>query len=222
MKAKFGAIVVDGRGKIGGHVMSKSRSGAYMRTKVTGVNPQTSYQLAARNVLTSQSQAWRDLTDAQRLAWDAAVADYAKTDIFGDLRNPTGKNLFTRLNVNILAQGGTPISAPPALAPVGDITIGAITCTDTPTFTVAHTSVTAPDAVQVWVTAPVSAGKRFLKNRYRLLDTLTSFASPINIQAAYTARFGAQTAGLRVGVKLVPVSADGVTGIASEGTVIVS
>jgi len=46
MKMKFGAIVVDGRGKIGGHVASKNRGGAYLRTKVTPSNPQTGYQAA--------------------------------------------------------------------------------------------------------------------------------------------------------------------------------
>ena len=32
---KFGALVVDGRNKIGGQVASKNRAGAYLRNKVT-------------------------------------------------------------------------------------------------------------------------------------------------------------------------------------------
>lgn len=59
----FGAV--DGRGKIGGHVASKNRSGAYARIKVTPVNPQTTFQQVARNLLTSLSQGWRALTQAQ-------------------------------------------------------------------------------------------------------------------------------------------------------------
>ena len=39
MKIKFGSEVVDGRGKIGGHVYSKNKGGAYKRTKVTPSNP---------------------------------------------------------------------------------------------------------------------------------------------------------------------------------------
>jgi len=35
MKTLFGAIVVDGRGKLGGHVASKNRHGSYFRTKVS-------------------------------------------------------------------------------------------------------------------------------------------------------------------------------------------
>lgn len=93
MKTKFGAIIVDGRGKIGGHVASKNRGGAYLRTKVTPANAQTSAQNQVRNLFTSLTQGWRGLTQAQRDAWNAAVLDYSRTDIFGDIRNPSGINL---------------------------------------------------------------------------------------------------------------------------------
>ena len=58
MKLKFGAIVTDGRGKIGGHVASKNRSGAYLRTKVTPSNPNTVAQVQVRSILASLSQSW--------------------------------------------------------------------------------------------------------------------------------------------------------------------
>ena len=58
MKIKWGALMVDGRGKIGGQVASKNRAGAYMRNKVTPVNQQTSYQLTVRNRLSYYSQNW--------------------------------------------------------------------------------------------------------------------------------------------------------------------
>jgi hypothetical protein len=51
MKVLFGAIVVDGRGKIGGHVMSKNRAGAFMRTKVTPINRKSSFQTGVRSRL---------------------------------------------------------------------------------------------------------------------------------------------------------------------------
>ena len=98
MKIKFGAIVVDGRGKIGGHVASKNRGGAYLRTKVTPTNPQTTFQSAVRNRLTAFSQGWRGLTQAQRDAWNAAVSNFSKTDVFGDIKQPTGLNLYVKLN----------------------------------------------------------------------------------------------------------------------------
>lgn len=121
MKAQFGAIVTDGRGKIGGQVMSKNKSGSYLRTKVTPVNRQTSAQQASRSRLASISQAWRGLTVAQRTAWNNAVGDYARTDIFGNLRNPSGFTLFQRLNNNLSAIGVALLSSPPVLRPVATV-----------------------------------------------------------------------------------------------------
>ena len=48
MKAKFGSFIVDGRGKVNGHVISKNRAGSYIRTKVTPVNPRSTAQLTQR------------------------------------------------------------------------------------------------------------------------------------------------------------------------------
>ena len=65
MKIKWGAMVVDGSGKLGGHVASKNRGGSYFRTKVTPTNPNSTSQAAVRSRLTALSQAFRALTIAQ-------------------------------------------------------------------------------------------------------------------------------------------------------------
>jgi hypothetical protein len=113
MKMKFGALVVAGSGKIGGQVASRNRAGAYLRTKSTPINPQTASQSAVRSRLASISQSWRDLTAAQRAAWNGSVSNFQKTDVFGDLRNPTGFNLYQRLNNNLVTIGKTEIQVPP-------------------------------------------------------------------------------------------------------------
>jgi len=78
MKIKWGAIVVDGRNKIGGHVASKNRAGAYLRTKVTPVNPNTGYQAGVRNTLSTLSSGWRALEEAQRLQMLVSVIVYVQ------------------------------------------------------------------------------------------------------------------------------------------------
>jgi hypothetical protein len=207
MKAKFGMIVVDGRGKLGGHVLSKNRGGAYARTKVTPVNPQTSFQLAARNLLASLSQGWRSLTQAQRDAWNAAVQSFQKTDVFGDLRTPTGKNLYLALSANLDTVGQAPLTDPPVPRGAEGIVAGALVMTNGGAKTIAHNVTAADMPVQVWATPGVSAGKEFLKNDYRLISTLAGAAtSPSDISTAYEARFGEPPIGTRVGVKLVAVN----------------
>lgn len=227
MKMKFGAIVVDGRGKIGGHVASKNRAGAYLRTKVSPVNPQTSYQLAVRNRFTGLSQGWRGLTETQRTAWNAAVSDYQVTDIFGDLKNPTGINLYQRLNNNLLTCGEASIATPPLPSSVQAVVLSSIAAaagagTLTATYTPAIDSDTL---VKVFATAPQSAGKSFVKSEYRLIDIIaTADASPLSIETEYDAKFGSVgIAGQKVFLKFVPVNLNtGQEGTASQASVVVS
>src|SRR3546814_20356183 len=74
-KVKFGALMTDARGKLGGHVFSKNRAGSYLRTKVTPVNPQTSYQTSVRALFGAISPQWSGLSQAVRDSFNGAVAD---------------------------------------------------------------------------------------------------------------------------------------------------
>lgn len=209
MKAKWGAIVVDGRGKIGGHVASKNRAGSYFRTKVTPVNPQTTAQITVRNRFAGLSQGWRGLTQAQRDAWNAAVGDYQRTDIFGDLKSPTGLNLYQRLNNNLLLIGESAITTPPIPSAVQSIVVSALAIgvvADTVIVTYAP-AIDAFTKVKVFATAPMSAGKNFVKSEFRLIDVIvTADASPFDITTEYKAKYGGIGAeGQKMFVQLIPV-----------------
>jgi hypothetical protein len=228
MKAKFGAIVVAGSGKLGGHVASRNRAGAYFRTKVTPVNPNTSSQANVRTRLTTFSQAWRALTEVQRAAWNAAVQDYARTDIFGDIKNPSGFNLFQRINNNLAQIGVAQINVP--LAP--DDVVGPVTLTlagdesaSTLILTYTVTPVTAGMAWIVRATPGMSAGKYFVKSEYRILTVIAAAtASPAALGVLWEAMFGELTAGEKIFVSVEPVNiATGQKGIArSVSTVVVA
>lgn len=110
---KFGMMMTDARGKLGGQVFTRNRSGATVRTKVTPSNPQTLAQQTARSIFGQLSQAWRGLTEAERASWNAAVSNFQKTNIFGDNYLSSGKNLFVSLNGNLVNGGGTQIKDAP-------------------------------------------------------------------------------------------------------------
>lgn len=229
MKLKFGALVVDGRGKIGGHVASKNRAGSYLRTKVTPVNPQTGYQGQVRNLFTTLSQGWRGLTQAQRDAWNAAVSDYARTDIFGDLKNPTGFNLYQRLNNNLNSIGESTISSPPLPESVGEIVATSLTAEDgtvAESLSVAlENAVPADTTVKIFATAPQSAGRSFVKSQYRQIGTLAAAAtSPADILSEYQARFGSTgEVGQKIFVKLLAVNSNtGQAGTPSQVSALVT
>jgi hypothetical protein len=221
MKTKFGSIIVDGRGKIGGHVASKNRAGTYLRTKVSPANAQTPFQTIIRNRFTALTQGWRTLSEAQRAAWNAAVADYARTDIFGDIRNPSGSNLYQRLNNVLDIVGEAQVDTPPLAGSVLNVTVGAITmAVGTPALSVTFApTVPADTGVIISATAPMSAGKSFVKSEFRQVAVLAAAAtSPWNGLSAYVAKFGSTGAiGQKVFVKFTPVNRE--TGQVGSSTI---
>ena len=219
MKVKFGALIVEGRGKINGWVASRNRGGSYFRTKVTPINPSTSYQVAIRSRLAAISSGWSGLTAAQRAAWNAVVGDFAKTDIFGDLKNPSGFNLYQRLNNNLITCSKAAITSPPVLTAVPtmsslSLAVGVGAGTVILTY---GPAIPADIAVKVFATAPMSAGKNFVKSEYRLIDVIvTADSSPFDITTEYEAKFGdGYAAGQKIFVKCVPVQFP--TGISGLG-----
>lgn len=191
-----------------------------MRTKVTPVNPQSVAQQQARLYLTNFSQAWRSLTQAQRDAWNAVVADFAKTDIFGDLRNPTGKNLYSRLNINLLNAVQTPIQDPPLPSEVQSYQVTTLTISEGGSqMDLAFGGTDANTTIIIEATAPLSAGVGFFKNRYRIIGTAGgTTASPLDLWAPYVAKFGAPAEGTKISIRLYGVNHD--TGLTSQRSAI--
>ncbi len=210
-KIKLGAIVVDMRGKSNGHVFSKNRGGAYMRTKVTPSNPQTSSQMSIRGIFASISSAWSSLTEAERASWNGLVSSYARTDVFGDLRNPTGKNLFQRLNQNLQISGQlqkTTCSEPTEVpfanlievnGDVSDLELNILTSGDT-----------TGSKLLVFATPILSFGTSFVKNKLRLIAVLNGGnASAGQVWTDYVAKFGTPTGGANIYVGVRVVNANG-------------
>lgn len=217
MKAKFGAIVVDGRGKIGGHVASKNRYGSYFRTKVSPVNPQSADQTAVRASFTTNSQQWRDLTEAQRAAWIAAVDNFKSTNVFGDVKTPSGSNLYQSLNQNLAGIGEAAISVPPTDLSTPNGTAFTAICDDSAnTLLLSWTTGAVPAGVTrvVDATPPISPGVSFVKNKYRkITDLPAATATGADVYAAYLAKFGAPVTGQKIALRMKDVSTS--TGIAS-------
>lgn len=210
MKIKFGSLVVDGRGKIGGHVASKNRGGAYLRTKVSPINPQSTRQSAVRSQFTGYAQGFRGLSLAEIAAWNAAVANFTKTDIFGDIKSPSGINLYVKLNMNLEQVGGTPLTNPPLPGAVPSVDTVSLVADSSPqafTVTFTPTPVPADTAFIVEATPGVSAGKSFVKSEFRQIGFYDAAdTSPQADITNYTAVFGALTAGQKVFVRLTPVN----------------
>lgn len=207
MKIKFGAIVTDGRGKLGGHVFSKNAAGAIMRTKVTPKNPDTVAQSLARALFASISQLWSGLTQAQRNGWNESVSEWQQTNVFGDLRKPTGKALFQRLNNQAQAAGWPAVTSVPTKGELPSEVVSNAAIAITPgTITLTGMNTDATTRIMLWATAPLSSGTNGPGSKLRLIySSLASTYSAANAYTAYVDKFGAPTAtdNIFIGVKNV-------------------
>lgn len=219
-KIKFSMIVSDMRNKLNGSVFSKNRAGSYVRNKVTPVNPQTSFQTAVRGALTAASQSWRTLTQAQRDAWNTAVQNFTKTDIFGDIKTPSGINLYNALYLNANTISAVPLTSPPPLSSSPEVPDVALTADSAPqTFTITSSLGAVPAGADwvVFATSNQSAGREFVKNQYRVITVLAGgTALPYAGIADYTAKFGALVAGAKVGMMVKAI--DNTTFVAGPST----
>jgi len=211
MKIKWGALVVDGRGKIGGHVASKNKAGNYLRTKTTPTNPQTSAQTSARALFGSISQQWSGLSDAVRLGWNEAVAEWQKTDIFGDLKQVSGKALFQRLNNQAQSAGYPAVTSAPAKA---EMVSGVISVVDFQTGSQAIdlTGAYSGSGARLVISAtPVlSDGTTFVKNKLRQIITqLGSTYDSGAVYNAYADKFGEPLVGDNIYFSVKYVLANG-------------
>lgn len=225
-KILFTAVVADMRNKLNGTVFSKNRYGAYTRTKVTPVNPQTDYQQNNRARLGSLSSSWRGLTEAQRQSFIDAAKNFPKFDIFGNAKILSGQALYTELNLNLLNAGQAQITNAPVPGALDPIVLSSVAADVSDTEIILTWSggvIPAGHSLQVFTTPLYGAGQSFVKNKYRFIQTLAAaVSSGEDIYAAWNARFGTLTAGqkLSVYVKLVS-NTTGQAGVPSSAMTIV-
>lgn len=207
MKVKFGAIIVGGSGKIGGHVASKNRAGAYLRTKVTPTNPNTASQSAVRGILSSLSKSWGDLSDAQRLSFNNAVASFATTDIFGDIKNPSGFNLYVRLGANAIAAGELPATTAPAKVAIPYAAVSnASMDASAGTLSIGFSNTDLNDRViRVTATKVLGPGVSFAKSEFRVIAVVGVADDVASCGTSYVVKFGSFNAGdnIQVGVQVL-------------------
>lgn len=217
-KIKFTAVVADMRGKLAGTVFSKNRGGSYVRTKVTPVNPQSTAQMAVRAALTSFMQGFKALTASQIAAWNAAVSNWTSTDVFGDIKNPSGINLYAKLNMNLDNAGQAALTTPPTPGAVAGVALSGLTADSLPaTFTLASAlpAVPAGETLIVEATPCVSPGKKFVKSEFRVIGTKAAATTfPIAMANEYGNKFGTPVAGQKVFVRVKTIN--NTTGQASQ------
>ena len=205
MKVKFGAIVTEGRGKVGGHVFTRNPYANVLRTKKSPCQPNTTSQQLMKSRLTKAAQTWRGIGDAGRQGFESLAQNVSRTNVFGDSAKLSGFALFVRLNREIAEIGGTAITVAPAMPTMSSVTtlsLSAIVLADTFNITYAPTPVPTGFIMVIQASPQQSPGISFIGSKMRTLDVATEGeATPYYSNGIYSAKFGTLIATNRIFVR---------------------
>lgn len=153
--------------------------------------------------MVTNAAAWRGLTDAQRAGWTDLGGMISRTDSIGQSYTFNGFMAYCSVNNNKLDAGDSAVSDAPAIVTPGDLISATITLTAV-AFSVAYTATPLAANTRLYIfTSPQQSAGRNFNGDYRLLSvTAAAAASPANILAAYTARFGVPVVGNRIFLSL--------------------
>lgn len=216
MKYTPSALISEFSGKQGSTVASHNRFGPYLRNRTIPVNPNTLAQQNARNDLSVATKAWGAQTSTIQAAWNAAAPGVTLYDRLGRAYHPTGHQYFISVNrTSYVYSGATTVvtAVPAAAAPAALVTLTPTAQHTLPAFSVAYTAtpLAALTKLIIECTAQLSPGISFVpRSKFRqIVITAAAAASPADILAAYTARFGALLAGKKVFVRCTVITSDG-------------
>ncbi len=185
-------------GSAKGVTAAKTRGRKYIRNRGYGGSTRTSYQASVKAVFKQLSQAWRGLTNAQILAWNAAANTAEGRSVLGTKSKISGSNLFMRLNYWVVTCGGSVMTDVPVLGGVEAPASATIALSSSAmTFTLASipSDVTNLKLV-IQASVPKSNGiTRAYAEAASIMDPMTPVTTAIDLKSAYDAKCGAPTAG---------------------------
>ena len=223
--AKFSSILGQVSGSQAGITFSRNKWGQYIRRRAIPVNPNTPDQTAARNLLVALATRWKTLSASQQLGWSTLGDQITREDSLGQPYTLSGIQAYIMVNATRDALGLAVIDDAPPMETVwdpGTVTVAADSVAQTVTITFTGTS-GLTDRLNVFATDGRSAGVNFFSSGlFRLISSTTNPTSPLDISAAYLAKFGALIAGEKVAVRLVPITDSGIPGTDIEATTIVT
>lgn len=197
---KLGGLAQDVRNSLNGTVFSRNRGGAYVRNKVSPVQPITAYNTLSRDLFKAVSQRWSTgINDAQRAGMEAFAAVHAFVNVFGDAIILSGIAFYQAVNKRNRQVGEDFVDDAPAswnvddLGPIEAVITaagGVITeATITPTR-----ALYPPEGLYVFATRPILGARKPQRNDYRLVNTPASglYASAFDFKDDLNARFGSQ------------------------------
>ena len=184
-------------GSAKGVTAAKVRGRKYIRNRGYGGAVRTAAQASVKSIFKQLSQAWKNLTNAQILAWNALAQTQAGKSVLGTAAKISGSNLFTRLNYWVVYCGGDIMQNPPTLQGVEAPTVAVVALTPTKfTFELEGEPANAADLkLIVMASTPQSNGvTRAYSKASQIGEPLEAVCEEYDIKTAYDEKNGAPNA----------------------------
>jgi hypothetical protein len=102
---KTGQVVSEIRGKLGGSVFGRNKSGAFVRMYVKPNDPQTTAQTVNRGSFGTLSSRWRALNAAEQQSFRDAAPNYPYVNSVGDVIQIGPSQLYQTVNSTLVVEG---------------------------------------------------------------------------------------------------------------------
>jgi hypothetical protein len=192
-RVKYGSIITELRGSIGGTTFQKNKFGHTAKNKGIPTSTGTNIQFTRRNAMLYIVQAWNNLTDAQRNLWNSYAATYPQPIKNNVLVQLSGYALFIKYNAIILSMH-FPLFTTPALIPTTFPLLSPSLKWDAGTSRLYFNEGASPFnnhmMIQFFLSPPIKAGQSFNRNKLRFVFQTLQGEGQININIDYTAVFG--------------------------------
>jgi hypothetical protein len=208
MAKYIGSLTTDARGKHGGIVFGRGRSGTVFKAKAVPVQTRSPYQLAQRSIFAGARAAWLDPTLCNQGTYNLLAALYTYTNTLGQTYQPTGLQLWTQAWVNAVICGSVPLFdaplVPPSISNFTGMKITRIGSVITWTADVAGSPWFGSATLSV--SGPISQAITFVTNTRRRPMGFILNASAIEFSTPWAKAYGAlPPADTALSVRAVPI-----------------
>lgn len=192
---KYGAIITEIKGKVGGSVFQSNKAGFTMKNKpkiaIDRAKARTFGDGHQNLLFSSAIKNWSQITEANRSSWSALVGTWQFNNKFGDVYNGSPYQIQNACNINRQLLELAMLAPAPTYNPAVDPGLSYANFSLSGTFngTIANAGANG-QLVYVEASQPVNPTKNISRVQFRKFGVIVSAAGTANYKAAYIAWLG--------------------------------
>lgn len=205
---RLSGLITGLKGKLQGSIFQMGPNGVLMRTNRNFNKVNSAPWSIQKTNMQATSSRWGTIDESQKLGWATKAEQFPTTDKYGNVRYPSGFELFCRLNRNMQSISEAPIENAPDAVPFDTIITATLSWFDGSTLNFTQ-DIAVPDGeiLLLYAAKPKRKGRKIGVGPYRLLMTLVPEDDlTTNVYTAYNAIYPNLSDALNLAVKYVRVN----------------